>query len=335
MSTPALNPLVTKIRTAYPGAYDDMDDAALTKSVLAKYPQYSDLAAPPVPNPREQLQMQPSNTATALNPTRSVAGPGEASYVAQADRPSQDRMLAAAAVGAGGQVLPGAIASTLPFIRTAARSHPIATQMVASGVIGQARHIPVVGKLIPPYAEMLPFLLGEGKGSPEEGGAPIERDATRGNAPYAGEEIPEPPKPQTPVYRDATRQNVPYAGEQTATAKLPFVPKPSTPSPEPSAWPPEEPVGNIRRAKPDPRQDLIDDQGVQQDMRNYLDAQDRKVNAFVPVGRSKGDMNAEFNEAVKPNLPFLKKQAGTGAVDDLTPLLQKSVEAARKKKGPQ
>src|ERR1035438_3555684 len=43
---PGLNQLVDTIRAKYPGAYDDMDDASLTKSVLAKYPQYSDLAAP-------------------------------------------------------------------------------------------------------------------------------------------------------------------------------------------------------------------------------------------------------------------------------------------------
>jgi hypothetical protein len=41
-----LNPLVDKIRTEHPGAYDDMDDAELTKKVLAKYPMYSDLAVP-------------------------------------------------------------------------------------------------------------------------------------------------------------------------------------------------------------------------------------------------------------------------------------------------
>jgi hypothetical protein len=55
MSTPALNPLVEKIRGKYPGAYDDMDDAALTKAVLAKYPQYSDLAAPPVAKPSVKM----------------------------------------------------------------------------------------------------------------------------------------------------------------------------------------------------------------------------------------------------------------------------------------
>jgi hypothetical protein len=41
-----LNPLVDKIRAKYPGAYDDMDDATLTKKVLAKFPMYSDLAVP-------------------------------------------------------------------------------------------------------------------------------------------------------------------------------------------------------------------------------------------------------------------------------------------------
>lgn len=38
--------LATKIRAKYPGAYDDMDDAALEKSVLAKHPEYQDLATP-------------------------------------------------------------------------------------------------------------------------------------------------------------------------------------------------------------------------------------------------------------------------------------------------
>jgi hypothetical protein len=55
MSTPALNPLVEKIRGKYPGAYDDMDDAALTKAILAKYPQYSDLAAPPMAKPSVKM----------------------------------------------------------------------------------------------------------------------------------------------------------------------------------------------------------------------------------------------------------------------------------------
>lgn len=42
--------LAQKWRAKYPGAYDDMDDGALEAKVLAKFPQYKDLAgAPPAP----------------------------------------------------------------------------------------------------------------------------------------------------------------------------------------------------------------------------------------------------------------------------------------------
>lgn len=50
-STPPLNDLVTKIRSTHLGDYDDMDDATLTQKTLAKYPQYSDLAAPKIASP--------------------------------------------------------------------------------------------------------------------------------------------------------------------------------------------------------------------------------------------------------------------------------------------
>lgn len=39
--------LAAMVRAKYPGAYDDLDDAALEQKVLAKYPQYADLATPP------------------------------------------------------------------------------------------------------------------------------------------------------------------------------------------------------------------------------------------------------------------------------------------------
>lgn len=51
-----LNPLAAKIRAAHPGAYDDMDDAELTKRVLAKYPQYSDLAGAGIPKPQVNME---------------------------------------------------------------------------------------------------------------------------------------------------------------------------------------------------------------------------------------------------------------------------------------
>lgn len=36
-----------KVRTFYPGDYDDLDDATLTKKVLAKYPTYCDVTSSP------------------------------------------------------------------------------------------------------------------------------------------------------------------------------------------------------------------------------------------------------------------------------------------------
>jgi hypothetical protein len=48
--------LANKVRAKYPGVYDDMDDAALESKVLAKYPQYGDLAkAAPSPAPQPSL----------------------------------------------------------------------------------------------------------------------------------------------------------------------------------------------------------------------------------------------------------------------------------------
>lgn len=44
--------LSTKIRSKYPGAYDDMDDATLAKSIVGKYPQYADTTFDdPAPSP--------------------------------------------------------------------------------------------------------------------------------------------------------------------------------------------------------------------------------------------------------------------------------------------
>lgn len=41
-------PLAKLIRSKYPGQYDDMDDASLEKAILAKYPDYADLAEPEI-----------------------------------------------------------------------------------------------------------------------------------------------------------------------------------------------------------------------------------------------------------------------------------------------
>lgn len=160
MSTPALNPLVTKIRSAYPGVYDDMDDATLTKSVLAKYPQYSDLAAPKIAKPSDQMEY---SNQTALREEGMTTDPKMGAMM------NPESLSPRAASTAGG------IAAASPFILggryvapaavAAAKKHPILTQMIASEAISQARNIPYVGKFIPPYSEWLPFFLG-GRGKP-------------------------------------------------------------------------------------------------------------------------------------------------------------------------
>src|SRR5581483_589024 len=82
MSTPALNPLVEKIRAKYPGAYDDMDDAALTKAVLAKYPQYSDLAAPALKPilPQPEAGIGDKAASAAVNTAKGFGSLGQPVY---------------------------------------------------------------------------------------------------------------------------------------------------------------------------------------------------------------------------------------------------------------
>jgi hypothetical protein len=114
-------------------------------------------------------------------------------------------------------------------------------------------------------------------------------------------------------------------------------PQATRPAPQYTQFPPDEPTSRFQPptpAKPDPRADLLEDQGIQQDMRNYLDKQGREVNKFVPVGRSKGDMAADFNEAkLKATAPSGKIPAATPADADLQKILQESLDLVRKAKG--
>lgn len=99
-----------------------------------------------------------------------------------------------------------------------AAKYPTAARMVASEGINQAKKIPVVGKFIPPGAEILPWLLGGGGAEPAEEGAPAEEAAEA------------PKKVGAAVERDATRENVPYAGEEEAAPKAKQVGEPQWPA---------------------------------------------------------------------------------------------------------
>lgn len=210
MSTAPLNPLVEKIRSAHPGSYDDMDDATLTKAVLRKYPQYSDLAAPPVPAP--QLDMQTEGGGLAGPAAGKLTGlPGVNPHEPTTEEGLSDTALVASGA-AGGMFGPQVVKAALPFLAPAAASY----------AINKARELPVIGPVIKhiPFAEMLPFLAmgGKGKAATAEaetaGAAQIERDATRMNKPFAGDEMVAPVAPKTaPIYRDATSQNKPFAGD--------------------------------------------------------------------------------------------------------------------------
>jgi hypothetical protein len=82
------------------------------------------------------VQMMASNVAQALNPTESVAGPGEASYVAQADPQSQSKMLAAAVVGAGGATAMMTGSEGIAALKAAAKTHPIVAKVIVKGLEG-------------------------------------------------------------------------------------------------------------------------------------------------------------------------------------------------------
>lgn len=116
----------------------------------------------------------------------------------------------------------------------------------------------------------------------------------------------------------------------------------------PSAYPPEEPASRYRIKAQNSRAELIDDKGVQEQMRGYLENQDKQVHAFEPIGKSKGAINEEFNEQMgKPSPPvkYTKTPAAkassriqnsveaTPADADLEQLLRDSVDQAKKKKG--
>lgn len=87
-TTPPLNQLVVKIRAAHPGAYDDMDDATLTKRVLSKYPQYSDLAAPAVQRPNPGMTEQPMSGPEKFAAHMSEAGANTAKPAVTASAPN-------------------------------------------------------------------------------------------------------------------------------------------------------------------------------------------------------------------------------------------------------
>jgi hypothetical protein len=299
---------------------------------------------------KPQLDMQKSNLAIAASPTQSVAGPGEASYVAQADPGSQARMLGAAAIGAGGT------SGVLPWM--AKKAAPVVVPGAASYAINQARKLPYIGPVIDkiPFAEALPWLMMGGK-TKSEGGAPIERDATRLNEPYAGEYDPaaeDAALRTSPGFRNPSVQEpIPLKGgplkasdfainreAAPAEASVPATPaEPSyTPNPREGQGAQRTPYAWEKQQVPFLRGygEAQDDAAVTQKVRDYHEAQGaigdkeaaQQFAANNTVGTPKGVMAQQF----KKTSPAPKPGPQTLPVENLAPEWQKALEALRAKK---
>jgi hypothetical protein len=108
--------LAQRIRAKYPGAYDDIDDATLEKQVLAKHPEYADLAQPepqkPAQSPKPSVTTQ---QLAAQGPSAMSATKGQAfksTLKMAGEHPGQTGALLAGAAAApftGGLSVPAAM----------------------------------------------------------------------------------------------------------------------------------------------------------------------------------------------------------------------------------
>ncbi len=301
MSTPALNPLVTKVRTMHPGAYDDMDDATLTKRVLAKYPQYSDLAVPgPTSAAKPNVNMQempgtaslslPAHGAGSLGPGQPEATPG---------------MGAAGIAGLGLGAAAATAPAVIPPIAAAGtkliKAHPVASMMA----IEAAKKIPVIGKYASGIPSWLPLLAGGKPAAPEAEAAE--------EAPIAA-----PPTEAPPV--SIPRATTPLS----ETAAYSTGPRPVIARPGPVPGSPE---------------DIAETKGIQEQIRNAAEQEGRTINsqnkrewfARNQPGKTKGELTGTPEKPVKfTKTPGIAVPANPN--EDLTPILKKSLEQARKKK---
>jgi hypothetical protein len=108
-------PLAQKIRAKFPGVYDDLDDAALEKAVLAKYPEYADMAEPERPAAQEPSMLDRVLADSPSAPLQVRAGQALGRFVKAnpvAAAATGGAMLAAPFTG-GGSILGGMAAAGL------------------------------------------------------------------------------------------------------------------------------------------------------------------------------------------------------------------------------
>lgn len=261
-----LNSLVEKVRGMHPGAYDDLDDATLTKRVLDKYPQYSDLAAPKIKPPSVKMDTGEGPIAQGMTTfetrlsempkalLKSAVTPGhQASDTTQSDYAQMGAKVKALnpiATGEGSlpmnigataaNILPllidpeggGLADSPLGEIASRAKNIEVAPKVAATAkVLGKeaVSRIPFAGRLVerPSIGDYVRAVTAKSAEEPKTVGAPIERDATRENVPYAGEEEATPKakqvgEPQWPANYTQPKQvggGANYSAEDLAKLK--------------------------------------------------------------------------------------------------------------------
>ena len=133
------------------------------------------ISGPAKPN----VNMQPSNLGIAMGSENTgksaIFNPQQPGEQFALEHPEeQGKMALMAGIGAVGAAGSAVAPVVLPAIKAMAQAHPILSTMLASEAISQARNIPYVGKMIPPYSEMIPMLLGGRGGKPATEGAPPE-----------------------------------------------------------------------------------------------------------------------------------------------------------------
>lgn len=194
-----------------------------------------------------------------------------------------------------------------------------------------------------------------GAGLKEIPGAAIRR------IPYVGKVAGDIYKAGAKAYRaPAPEQGAPL-GRIPVRSKISTpigAPEPAVESMHPAArteWPPPEPPGPYDKVPPAPRgiKDTLDDQAVREEVQEGIARTDRKVFADTrvrnDVSTPKGVMHEQLREDRGEPPPPVKLtktpiarakpsgprgiSTGTPATDDLTPILERSVAAAKKAKG--
>lgn len=94
--------LAEKVRAKFPGLYDDLDDATLEKNVLAKHPEYADLAKPESAKPPEKGWIESAVDFVKAHPTEIGAMAGGIAAVPLTGGASLLPAVAAAGLGGAG-----------------------------------------------------------------------------------------------------------------------------------------------------------------------------------------------------------------------------------------